>query len=202
MTGIDGIYVDIPYWMTHFEGWEDTWASFDDYTVAEFKNRTGLDAAKDVRIGDFKDAHFIKWIKFRIATINEFMSEIDSVMKSVNPNCISIAEIYPGIGEDAVRVGADVYSLSDVVDVIAHEYSEGKYYASEREPFDWYKYIFGMQTFKYFADGKPTWILSYSWNNDKRVDPKMQCKVYLLRKYLTGLIHGMLKPILCHPRMI
>ncbi|HGY55184.1 MAG TPA: hypothetical protein ENK44_05775, partial [Caldithrix abyssi] len=32
-TGIDGVYVDIPYWMTHFEGWEDTWASFDDYTV-------------------------------------------------------------------------------------------------------------------------------------------------------------------------
>ena len=24
-TGIDGIYVDIPYWMTHFDGWEDTW---------------------------------------------------------------------------------------------------------------------------------------------------------------------------------
>ena len=21
-TGIDGIYVDIPYWMTHFTGWE------------------------------------------------------------------------------------------------------------------------------------------------------------------------------------
>ena len=27
-TGIDGIYVDIPYWMTHFDGWENTWASF------------------------------------------------------------------------------------------------------------------------------------------------------------------------------
>ena len=38
-TGIDGIYVDIPYWMTHFEDWEDTWASFDDYTVAAFKPR-------------------------------------------------------------------------------------------------------------------------------------------------------------------
>src|SRR5699024_11053445 len=31
-TGIDGIYIDIPYWMTHFTGWEDTWASFDKYT--------------------------------------------------------------------------------------------------------------------------------------------------------------------------
>src|SRR5580692_83740 len=43
-TGIDGIYVDIPYWMTHFDGWEDTWASFDDYTVAAFKKETGLNA--------------------------------------------------------------------------------------------------------------------------------------------------------------
>jgi len=43
-TGIDGIYVDIPYWMTHFKGWEDTWASFDDYTVAAFKKQTRLDA--------------------------------------------------------------------------------------------------------------------------------------------------------------
>src|SRR5581483_6235986 len=42
-TGIDGIYVDIPYWMTHFEGWEDSWASFDDYTVAAFRKQTGLD---------------------------------------------------------------------------------------------------------------------------------------------------------------
>ncbi len=41
-TGIDGIYVDIPYWMTHFDGWEDTWASFDDYTVAAFQKQTGL----------------------------------------------------------------------------------------------------------------------------------------------------------------
>ena len=40
-TGIDGIYVDIPYWMTHFDGWEDTWASFDDYTVNAFRREHG-----------------------------------------------------------------------------------------------------------------------------------------------------------------
>ena len=51
-----------------------------------------------------------------------------------------IAEIYPGLGEEAVRVGADVYEMYDVVDAIAHEYSEGEYYASDRNPFDWYNY--------------------------------------------------------------
>src|ERR1700690_1415563 len=67
-TGIDGIYVDIPYWMTHFDGWENTWASFDDNTVAAFREKTGLDARKDLKLGDFRDANFRKWIDFRIAT--------------------------------------------------------------------------------------------------------------------------------------
>lgn len=49
-TGIDGIYVDIPYWMTHFDGWENTWASFDDFTLAAFKQKSGLDARKDVKL--------------------------------------------------------------------------------------------------------------------------------------------------------
>src|SRR5437588_5324415 len=66
-TGIDGIYVDIPYWMTHFEGWEDTWASFDDYTVAAFKQQTALDAKHELKLGDFSDPNFRKWVEFRIA---------------------------------------------------------------------------------------------------------------------------------------
>ena len=51
-TGIDGIYVDIPYWMTHFTGWEDSWASFDNSTVEAFRKETGLDTHKDIRLGD------------------------------------------------------------------------------------------------------------------------------------------------------
>src|SRR3954453_20450557 len=91
-TGIDGIYVDIPYWMTHFEGWEDTWASFDDYTVAEFKKQTGLDARKDLKLGDFKDANFRKWVDFRIQTFTDFMHDIDVNAKSVNPEIKTIPE--------------------------------------------------------------------------------------------------------------
>src|SRR6202167_5316486 len=121
-TGIDGIYIDIPYWMTHFDGWEDTWASFDDYTVAAFKKQTGLDARKDLKLGDFRDANFRKWVDFRIEALTDFMKEIDSNVKRVNPQCKTIAEIYPGIEEEVVRVGADVYSLYTVVDAIAHEY--------------------------------------------------------------------------------
>ena len=173
-TGIDGIYIDIPYWMTHFEGWEDTWASFDDYTVAAFKQKTGLDAKHDVKIGDFSDPGFRKWVEFRIQTFTDFLAEIDRTAKAVNPEIKTIPEIYPGIEEEAVRVGADVYSLYPVVDAIAHEYEfgNGNHMASERQPIDWLRYQVGMHSFRAFAQGKATWILNYSWDGDKNVDKR------------------------------
>ena len=173
-TGIDGIYVDIPYWMTHFDGWENTWASFDDYTVAAFKQKTGLDAKHDVKIGDFSDAGFRKWVEFRIQTFTDFMAEIDHTAKAVNPEVKTIPEIYPGIEEEAVRVGADVYSLYPVVDAIAHEYEfgSGDHMASSRKPLDWFRYQVGMHSFRAFAQGKATWILNYSWDGDKVVDKR------------------------------
>src|SRR5437588_7684692 len=170
-TGIDGIYVDIPYWMTHFDGWENTWASFDDYTVAAFKKSTGLDAHHDLKLGDFSDPNFRKWVEFRIRTFTDFMHEIDANAKAVNPEIKTIPEIYPGIEEQAVRVGADVYSLYGVVDAIAHEYSFGSGgMASARKPLVWFEYQVGMHSFRAFAQGKATWILNYSWDGDKKVD--------------------------------
>ena len=173
-TGIDGIYVDIPYWMTHFDGWENTWASFDDYTVAAFKQQTGLDAKHDLKLGDFSDPAFRKWVAFRIQTFTDFMSEIDHTAKSVNPKIKTIPEIYPGIEGESVRVGADVYSLYAVVDAIAHEYEfgNGDHMASSRTPLDWFRYQVGMHSFRAFAQGKATWILNYSWDGDKKVDAR------------------------------
>ena len=153
-TGIDGIYVDIPYWMTHFNGWEHTWASFDQYTVEAFRTKTGLDARKDLKLGDINNANFRKWIDFRIETLTDFMAEITQNAKSVNPDCKIIAEIYPGIGEEAVRVGADVYELYQVVDAIAHEFSGGGGNAASKNPQHWFDRMIGMYTFRAFAGGK------------------------------------------------
>ncbi len=170
-TGIDGIYVDIPYWMTHFDGWEQSWASFDDYTVAAFREKTGLDAKKDLKLGDFQDANFRKWIDFRIETMTDFVREIRENARTVNPAIMIIPEIYPGIEEEATRVGADVYEMYNVVDVIAHEYEfgNGEHMAASRSQIDWFLYQAGMLTFRAFAQGKATWILNYSWDGEKGV---------------------------------
>jgi hypothetical protein len=187
-TGIDGIYIDIPYWMTHFEGWEDSWASFDDYTVAAFKAKSGLDAKKDLKLGDFSDPNFRKWVSFRIDTITDFLREISDNAKSVNPDIKIIPEIYPGIEEEAVRVGSDVYSLYPVVDAIAHEYEfgSGDHMASSRSPFNWFNYQVGMHTFRAFAQGKATWILNYSWDGDKNVDKRESMMNLAMSQIMTG----------------
>ena len=174
-TGIDGIYVDIPYWMTHFTGWEDSWASFDDNTVAEFRRQTGLDARKDVKIGDYSDPGFRKWIEFRIQTITAFMSELRSNAAAVNPSIAIIPEIYPGIEAESPRVGADVYQLYPQVDAIAHEYEFGDsedHTAASRTPLDWFQYQIGIRSFRAFAGEKPTWILNYSWDGATHVTPR------------------------------
>src|SRR3984957_12487422 len=174
-TGIDGIYVDIPYWMTHFTGWEDTWASFDDNTVAAFRRETGLDARKDVKIGDFADPAFRKWMEFRIRTITDFLAEIRTNAIAVNPSVSLIPEIYPGIEAESPRVGADVYQLYTVSDAIAHEYEFGEsedHTAASRTPLDWFQYQVGIRSFRAFAGDKPTWILNYSWDGAPHVAPR------------------------------
>jgi hypothetical protein len=187
-TGIDGIYVDIPYWMTHFDGWEKTWASFDDFTVASFKKKTGLDAKKDLKIGDFSDKNFRKWVDFRIDTLTDFMAEIRSSARSVKPDIMVIPEIYPGIEEEATRVGADVYEMYAVTDAIAHEYEfgNGEHMASGRTQIDWFLYQAGMLTFRGFAQGKATWILNYSWDGDKVVDKREAMKNLAMSQVVTG----------------
>jgi hypothetical protein len=187
-TGIDGIYVDIPYWMTHFDGWENTWASFDEYTVNAFRSRTGLDARHDLKLGDFTDANFRKWIDFRISTLTDFVNEIGQTARSVNPSIAIIPEIYPGIEEEAVRVGADVYEMYGVVDAIAHEYEfgSGDHMASSRSQLDWFLYQAGMLSFRAFAQGKPTWLLNYSWDGDKQVAPSDAMKNLAMSQLMAG----------------
>src|SRR6202521_1461641 len=187
-TGIDGIYVDIPYWMTHFDGWENTWASFDEYTVNAFRSSTGLDARHDLELGDFVDVNFRKWIDFRISTLTDFVSEIGQTARSVNPSIAIIPEIYPGIEQEAVRVGADVYEMYGVVDAIAHEYEfgSGDHMASSRTQLDWFLYQGGMLSFRAFAQGKPTWLLNYSWDGDKEVDPREAMKNLAMSQIMAG----------------
>jgi len=87
-----------------------------------------------------------------------------------------------------VRVGTDVYQMYGVVDAIAHEYEfgGGDHMAWSRTPLDWFKYQVGMQSFRAFAEGKATWILNYSWDGDKKVDPREAMKNLAMSEITAG----------------
>jgi hypothetical protein len=193
-TGIDGIYIDIPYWMGHFKGWTNSWASFDKYTVAAFKKKTGINALKQVKIGDWNDPNFVSWVNFRKNGILEFVSEVKENMKSVNPACKLILEIYPGLSEAIARIGTDNYELYKAADVIAHEYSPrdidyvdgGGGNSSRSNPLGWMRYMIAMYTFRAMAEEKPTWMLSYSWNGEERINPSDAIKNLFVSQVMSG----------------
>jgi hypothetical protein len=99
-----------------------------------------------------------------------------------------IPEIYPGIEQEAVRVGADVYQLYGVVDAIAHEYEfgSGDHMAGSRSQLDWFLYQVGMLSFRAFAQGKATWLLNYSWDGDKDVDKREAMKTLAASEVFAG----------------
>ena len=101
---------------------------------------------------------------------------------------MTIPEIYPGIEEEAVRVGADVYEMYGVVDAIAHEYEfgAGDHMASSRSQFDWFLYQVGYAFFPRLCQGKATWLLNYSWDGDKGVDPREAMKNLAMSQVMAG----------------
>jgi hypothetical protein len=139
-------------------------------------------------LGDFSNPGFRKWLTFRIDTFTEFLREIRQNARSVDRAVMVIPEIYPGIEEEAVRVGADVYELYPVVDAIAHEYEfgSGDHMASSRTLLDWFLYQAGMLTFRGFAEGKASWILNYSWDGDRDFAPSEAMKTLAASQVIAG----------------
>ena len=114
------------------------------------------------------------------------MAEVTRNAKSVNPDIKTIAEIYPGIDESSVRVGADVYQMYQVVDVVAHEFSGGGGNAATKNPLNWFSRMVGMYTFRAFAEGKASWMLSYSWGQKNKVKPSETMKNLALSNVMAG----------------
>ncbi|HEB85244.1 MAG TPA: hypothetical protein ENI92_09630, partial [Bacteroidetes bacterium] len=142
-SGVDGVYMDIPYWMTHFEGWGDTWASFDDATVAEFRRRTGLDPF-EAKLGDFSDSTFRAWVRFRMDAIDEFVMKVRDRVKETNP---------------------DVAFIVELCDVIAHEYNPFETSAA-RGTHLCARYQAGLLAMRAFAGVRPSWMLTYAARDD------------------------------------
>jgi len=141
-----------------------------------------------VKLGDFSDLNFRRWVNFRLQAITDFLQDIARNAKSVNAQIKVIPELYPGIEEEVVRVGSDPYRLYPIVDAIAHEYEfgEGDHTAAARTPLDWFLYQAGITSFRAFAAGKATWLLNYSWDGNKNVDPRQAVENLAMSEIMAG----------------
>jgi hypothetical protein len=185
-TGIDGIYVDVAYWMWLYAGWENSWASFDDATAEAFRRKTGLDARQAFTPGDFNNPAFLAWVDFRIQTITDFIREIDDNVKSVNPRCLTIPEVSPTVNDEVIRSGADVYALRECSDVITHEFFINTNTGAKRNTFDWITYLLGIHTLRAFDGDHATWLLSYSWDREPGTDSIDAMKLLSCAQVLSG----------------
>ena len=160
-TGIDGFYIDVPY----FIDWSFEWGSFDPYMKSEFYNRTGLHAPTEQEFS-MTNENFRKWLSFREDIIVEFLQEVKTQITQVNPNVKLITEIYGGYAQYAIRYGAEIEKITQVVDVITHEFGlygdEGAvdYYA----PQNWLFHVAILTILKGIDNSHPTWMLQYGTN--------------------------------------
>jgi hypothetical protein len=163
-TDIDAIYVDVPYFMTMYEGWWDSWVSFDSNMVSAYQ-ATGGTLPDYSNLGNFDDADFRNWINFRYHTIDTMLSQIKETA-GVKP---FIIEEYPCAGPDAAYTGCDAYRIIDYIDFTTHEY-EPKTWANNRGVYEWLMFSAGLLLLRAVDGGKPTWVLSYV-NGDEEGNP-------------------------------
>jgi hypothetical protein len=58
--------------------------------------------------------------------------------------------------------------------------------AVSKTPLEWFRYMIGMYCFRAFAEGKASWMLSYSWDGEKEADPKEAMQRLFLAEVMAG----------------
>ncbi|MBN2090436.1 family 10 glycosylhydrolase [candidate division KSB1 bacterium] len=157
-TAVDGIFIDVSTFMTHFDGWSERWPSFDPYMIAEFKKYGGQ---WPFNVGDFTDKNFQHWLQFRYQIIQQFLDEVRQTIRKVRRDVVLINESYPGGLPDAVCQGTDPYYNIKSCDLITHEWEPADKDALNRKEYGWLFYAAGIELFRELDNNRPRWIITY-----------------------------------------
>ncbi len=161
-TGIDAIYIDVPY----FVDWTFSWGSFDTYMKSEFKSRTGMDAPTKDQFSMDND-NFRAWLNFRNDVIMEFLQDVKSEINNVNANTKLFVEVYGGYSQYGVINAADDENVVSVVDGVTHEFGLYDDDASSAYTTDnWLFHSAVLQIMRGIDNNKPTWMLQYGLTPD------------------------------------
>jgi len=157
-TGIDGIWLDVPFLISEFgDGWTAQWPCHCDTCRTKFQAETGYAMPATVNWDDPAWRAFVAW---RYQQIHDFLGRVNTALKSVNPACQLIIETSTGLGPQSTTTGCHTLDLFDVSDTTGHEHCG----PSTAVPY--YEWLYQAAHFAWYrgTDGpnRPSWMLSYA----------------------------------------
>jgi len=162
-AGIDGLWMDVAYYLNGLGQFDDLWPSTDSATEAAFTAETGQPSIPDK---DWSDAAWREWVRWRERSMAGFVRRVAAAAHAVDPGLLFFTENW-GMDSNFVTQYAQ-----DPLDLLA---DPGVATAHELEPVDqddrgmldataaqWRSYVL-MVRFAAASDrGRPPWVLSYA----------------------------------------
>lgn len=162
-TGVDGIYIDVPFlrgWFDEKRGWG--WACACEDCAAIYEAQYG---AKLPRKQNWDDPNFRHFVRFRFDQIADFVAEARRAVRRGNRKARLIIEHWDGI-TDATETACDPAMIAAASDARCHEWTSSGGTTSRYHKFSW---IGDLVRYLYYIaadDGDPPWILAYTNKGD------------------------------------
>jgi len=156
-TGVDAIWFDVPHLCFEFgDHWHDQWSSVDEASRTAFLADTGFTLPPPPLEPDWSDPVWQAFIDWRYAQIADYVEAVHAAMKAGNPACSLVVET-SSAGVAITQHGCDLQRLSNVCDVVCHEYG-GPYHEQQ-----YYAWLDMAATLKFWRDmdAHSSWLLSY-----------------------------------------
>lgn len=157
-TGIDGLWLDVVQFLCDYGKWENNWACHCEDCKEKFYRDTHLSMPDTVTW----DYTWKTWVLWRQRCIEDFVQELSTEAKSVNPEIQIIVEHWHGFDSGSTRSGWSPVGLQRVTDCLAHEYVSASDNEETYTPINYVRDT-ALYTFYRGVDkGHASWILSYS----------------------------------------
>ena len=173
-SGVDGLWIDVPYLPEGIGGHDELWPSHDPFSAEAFQAAYGLDLPE---ADDWDDEAWRKWIVWRHQDLRDFLLAVKDEMMAANPDAVFFEENWSADTSGATSYGNDpaIYApLPDVttgheIGTIADRMDEGETGMAAASPEEWQAFA-TMIKFARGADrAKPSWILTYGYQPEDGV---------------------------------
>lgn len=162
-TGVDGIYIDVPFLRGYFgdkRGW--LWAcTCEDCQEKYFSSYGENLPARE----NWNDPNFRRFVEWRFQQTRDFLQEARAAIKKGNPKTAFIVEHWNCI-DDALENGLDPALLADVSDVRAHEWTNVDGSVSDYHSFSWFEDMVRYLYYRSVDGQQPGWMLAYADEGD------------------------------------